>query len=107
MGSGLKDHYENESFVCSAYDSMFNFTEEAIAMFDRDLNIVRSNEHFNELVLLYSTASKKDNILDLIKDEEDISSFYSIFDDNTLNKEIILTPPGETAFAFFRQNWVR
>ena len=93
MYSDLHDHYENKSFLCSAYDSMFNFTEEAIAMFDCDLNIVRSNEHFKDLTLVYSAASKQENILELITDEDDTRSFFSIFDDKTLNKRIILKSP--------------
>lgn len=93
MDSDLQDRYENKSFLCSAYDSMFCFTEEAIAMFDCDLNIVRSNEHFKDIALVYSAAYKQENILDLITDEDDTRSFFSIFDDNTLNKEIILKNP--------------
>ena len=93
MNSDLHDHYENKSFLCSAYDSMFNFTEEAIAMFDCDLNIVRSNKRFKELEMIYSLTSKNENILDLFTDKDDSNSFLSIFDDKTLNKEITLKNP--------------
>ena len=101
MDLNLYDQHEKNSFVNSAYDSMFNFTEEAIALFDTDLNIVRSNKRFNELALIYSLTSKNENILDLIKDKADNKNFLSIFDDKTVYEEITLKSPlGENVGIF-------
>ena len=96
MNRNLHDRHKENSFVNSAYDSMFHFTEEAIALFDTDLNIVRSNKHFDDLALLYSAAQKQGSIFDLITDKDDNRSFLSVFDDKILNKEITLkSPQGE------------
>ena len=96
MNRNLHDRHKENSFVNSAYDSMFHFTEEAIALFDTDLNIVRSNKHFDDLALLYSAAQNQGSIFDLITDKDDNRSFLSVFDDKILNKEITLkSPQGE------------
>jgi len=96
MDRNLHDKHKENSFVTSAYDSMFNFTDGAIALFDTDLNIVRSNKHFDDLALLYSATPKQGSIFDLITSKDDNRSFLSVFDDKTLNKEITLkNPQGE------------
>jgi len=93
MDRNLHDRHKENSFVTSAYDSMFHFTEGAIALFDTDLNIVRSNKHFDDLALLYSATPKQGSIFDLITNKDDNRSFLSVFDDKILNKEITLKSP--------------
>lgn len=90
MDRNLHDQHKENSFVTSAYDSMFTFTQDAIVLLDTELNIVKSNMPFMDIAQNYSSSSEIRNIFDLIRDEDDRKSFLSVIDDNVLMMEITL-----------------
>ena len=81
---------QENAFVRSVYDSMFNFTQDAIAILDTEMHIIRSNKPFIEIAKDYSSSTDIGNIFDLIRDEDYRKSFLSVLEDNILMKEITL-----------------
>ena len=69
---------------------MFNFTQDAIAILDTEMHIIRSNKPFIEIAKDYSSSTDIGNIFDLIRDEDYRKSFLSVLEDNILMKEITL-----------------
>ena len=61
---------QENAFVRSVYDSMFNFTQDAIAILDTEMHIIRSNKPFIEIAKDYSSSTDIGNIFDLIRDED-------------------------------------
>lgn len=74
----------------SAFDSMFHYTEEVIAIFDGDLKIVCSNEPFRDLAKKYSVSLKYGNMSDIISDASLLGRFTSVMDDNVMSTETVL-----------------
>ena len=66
---------QENAFVRSFYDSMFNFTQDAIAILDTEMHIIRSNKPFIEIAKDYSSSTDIGNIFDLIRDEDYRKSF--------------------------------
>ena len=67
---------QENAFVRSVYDSMFNFTQDAIAILDTEMHIIRSNKPFIEIAKDYSSSTDIGNIFDLIRDEDYRKSFF-------------------------------
>ena len=85
------NHQETEAtFVRSVYNSMFNFTQDAISLLDTELNIIRANIPFMNIARNYSPSSEISHIFDLIRNEDDRRCFLSVIDDNIVSREITL-----------------
>ncbi len=83
-------------YIKAVYDSMFNFTQDAVALLDNKLNIVRSNVPFAEIAKNYSSLPSVKNIFDLILNEDDRNIFLSVISDKVLMKEITIESPKGT-----------
>lgn len=85
------NHQETEAtFVRSVYNSMFNFTQDAISLLDTELNIIRANIPFMNIARNYSPSTEISHIFDLIRNEDDRRCFLSVIDDNIVSREITL-----------------
>ena len=93
---------QENAFVRSVYDSMFNFTQDAIAILDTEMHIIRSNKPFIEIAKDYSSSTDIGNIFDLIRDEDYRKSFLSVLEDNILMKEITLDSPQGKGFCILQ-----
>ena len=89
------DGNNTNPFACSIYDSMFNFTQDAVAIFDTKLNVLKSNGPFTKIVKDYLPGLDPDecNIFDLIPEESDRKDFLSVINGEILMGEITLNSP--------------
>ena len=81
---------QDNTFVRAVYDSLFNFTKDAVVFLDKGMNIIKSNKPFTEITKYCLSSADIGNIFDLIRDEDDRKSFLSVLEDNILMKEITL-----------------
>ncbi len=81
---------QDNTFVRAVYDSLFNFTQDAVVFLDKGMNIIKSNKPFTEITKYCLSSADIGNIFDLIRDEDDRKSFLSVLEDNILMKEITL-----------------
>lgn len=88
-----KNTCEGKSSILSAFDSMFNFTQDAVVLFDLNLNIIRSNQKFNDLPNSHPASSGGENVFNFFGDKENQDKLLSVFEGNVIKTEIRLKDP--------------